>query len=346
MGTLSGTAFFVWHLLERMPAGARVVMGNAMKSAFLTAAVVLMMLSGCDGRSEREVQGYVEGDFVRISLPSSGVVESVRVNRGDRVSKGDLLFTLDSEREASALSMAEAELAVAEAELDNLRASGRSDEIRVLEAEINELKAHLAYASASHRRKRGLSREGGASVDEVDRLQSEEQITRAKIRAAESRLRLAQNSIGRDGEIEAARQTREYRSAAMREAAAKLALRRAVAPADAVVNDVIYRPGETVSAGQTVVELLPPENVKVRFFLSPEQVGWVAAESEVLLQCVGCGEGIEARVSYIAPRASYRPPILYSRNQSEKLVFLVEAIPQSSVERLHPGQPLTVVFPR
>ena len=67
---------------------------------------------------------------------------------------------------------------------------------------------------------------------------------------------------------------------------------------------------------------------------------------EVLLQCVGCGEGIEARVSYIAPRASYRPPILYSRNQSEKLVFLVEAIPQSSVERLHPGQPLTVVFPR
>lgn len=317
-----------------------------MKCAILAAVVIAVLLAGCNGHSDREVQGYVEGDFVRISLPASGVVESVSVKRGDHVARGAVLFTLDSEREQAALDKARSELDVAEAQLSNLQAAVRNDEISALEAEIKELKAQLVYTSTSYRRKFGLSRAGAASIDEVERLRSEEQAIKAKILAAESRLRLGQQSIGRDGEIEAAQKTLKYRLAAVRGAEADLALRQAVAPADAVVNDIIYRPGETVTGGQAVLELLPPQNVKARFFLSPGQIGWVAENPEITLQCEGCGKGVSARVSYVASEASYRPPVLYSRNQSERLVFLTEAVPLNSVELLRPGQPLKVVFPK
>ncbi|WP_022656509.1 HlyD family efflux transporter periplasmic adaptor subunit [uncultured Desulfovibrio sp.] len=315
-----------------------------MKCAVVASAVLVSLLAGCYGRSDAEVQGYVEGDFVRVSLPASGIVETVTVSRGSHVKKGEVLFTLDSNREKAALDKARFELEAARAEVSNLLSAVRNDEIEALQSGIAELKAQLAYTAASYRRKLTLSRSGAASMDEVERLRSEESATRAKIRASESRLHLAQLSIGREGEIEAAQKMLQFRQAAVREAEANLALRHAVAPDDALVSNIIYRPGETVTNGQAVLELLPPQNVKARFFLSPKQVGWVTANPEILLRCENCGEGIAAKVVYVAPEASYRPPILYSRNQSEKLVFMAEAVPHASTELLHPGLPLTVVF--
>lgn len=315
-----------------------------MKCAVIASALIASLLVGCYGRSDAEVQGYVEGDFVRISLPESGIVENVAVTRGSRVKKGDIVFTLDSNRERAALDKARYELEVARAEVSNLLSGERSDEIEALQSGIVELKAQLAYTVASYRRKLNLSRSGAASTDEVERLRSEESATRAKIRASESRLRLAQSSIGRKGEIDAAQSLLQYREAAVREAEANLALRQAVAPADAVVSDVIYRPGETITSGQAVVELLPPGNVKARFFLSSAQVGKTAAQPEIMLQCEGCGKGVPARVSFVASEAAYRPPVLYSRNESGKLAFMVEATPLEYAEPLRPGLPVTGVF--
>lgn len=322
-----------------------VLMGLPLKRTRLAAVLIAAVLAGCHGHPENEVQGYVEGDFVRISLPQSGIVETVTVKRGDAAPHGRVLFTLDSARETAALEKARAELAVAQAELSNLTATERDAEIEAMASEVNELKATLAYTMAAHQRHFKLSRTGATPVDDADRLKSEELAIKAKIQAAESRLQLARQSIGRDDEIQAARKTVSAREAAVREAEANLALRQAVSPADAVVNDVIYRPGETVAAGQAVVELLPPENIKARFYLSAKQVGWAKTDPQITLKCETCGDGIPARVSFVSPEAAYRPPILYSRNQSEKLAFLVEASPQSAAPQLRPGQPVTVVFP-
>ena len=183
---------------------AHLMAENSMKCAVLASAVIASLLTGCYGRSDTEVQGYVEGDFVRVSLPASGIVETLSVSRGSHVKVGEVLFTLDSNREKAALDKARSELEAASAEVSNLLSAERNDEIEALQSGIAELKAQLAYTAASYRRKFNLSRSGAASMDEVERLRSEESATRAKIRASESRLRLAQLSIGREGEIEAA----------------------------------------------------------------------------------------------------------------------------------------------
>jgi HlyD family secretion protein len=116
-----------------------------------------------------------------------------------------------------------------------------------------------------------------------------------------------------------------------------------LAPADALVADTFFRPGEFIAAGQPVVALLPPANIKARFFVPEPELSKVTLGQTVTLQCDGCGAAISARVSFIATRPEYTPPVIYSNEQRSKLVFMVEAQPAAAdAARLRPGQPLDV----
>jgi HlyD family secretion protein len=110
------------------------------------------------------------------------------------------------------------------------------------------------------------------------------------------------------------------------------------------VVDTLYRPGEWVAAGAPVVSLLPPENIKVRFFVPQPLLGAIRVGAEVRVRCDGCAEDLVAVVSFISPEAEYTPPVIYSREMREKLVFLVEASPRDRPTALHPGQPLDVTL--
>jgi prepilin-type N-terminal cleavage/methylation domain-containing protein len=115
------------------------------------------------------------------------------------------------------------------------------------------------------------------------------------------------------------------------------------ASANPIVTDTLYREGEWVPAGSPVVRMLPPKNVKVRFFVPEPQLGAVKVGQAVELACDGCAAKIAATVSFIAPQAEYTPPVIYSRENRSKLVFLVEARPsKDDAVKLHPGQPVDV----
>jgi HlyD family secretion protein len=115
-----------------------------------------------------------------------------------------------------------------------------------------------------------------------------------------------------------------------------------VAPVDAQVADTFFRPGEFVNAGQPVVSLLPPANMKARFYVPEPQLQSIALGGNVTLHCDGCAP-IAARVTFIATKPEYTPPVIYSNEQRAKLVFLVEAKPApADAAKLRPGQPLSV----
>ena len=107
----------------------------------------------------------------------------------------------------------------------------------------------------------------------------------------------------------------------------------------------MYRSGEWVPAGSPVVRMLPPENVKVRFFVPESAVGALASGRPVRIRCDGCAADVAAVVSFVSDQAEYTPPVIYSNEARAKLVFLVEARPQvADAARLHPGQPVQVVL--
>jgi HlyD family secretion protein len=139
--------------------------------------------------------------------------------------------------------------------------------------------------------------------------------------------------------------------AALRQAQANLAWsetrvgrRSAYSPADGTIEQVYFRVGETVSAGKPVVALLPPKNLKMRFFAPEPILPQIKYGGSVAVSCDGCDKGLTAKISFIARSAEYTPPVIYSLDERAKLVYLIEARPDEP-EKFRVGQPVTVTLP-
>ena len=194
------------------------------------------------------------------------------------------------------------------------------------------------------RRQEELIRTGNTPQASLDSARSAVNRDRARVAELAAQLAFAHEG-GREAEIHSAQATVSAAEAALAQAQWKLDERTAKAPKAALVDDILFRPGEALTANQAGVSLLPPDNVTLRMYLSPEQVGRVANGQHLAVSCEGCPPGLSASVHYIAPEASYAPPVIYSRDNRAKLVFLVEAQPDSAADKLRPGQPVSLVLP-
>jgi HlyD family secretion protein len=125
----------------------------------------------------------------------------------------------------------------------------------------------------------------------------------------------------------------------------RLARRSAVSPDDGTIQQVYYRPGETVAPGRPVVSLLPPANLKIRFFAPEALLPTIRYGESVAVSCDGCASGLSARVTFISSSTEYTPPVIYSLDERAKLVFLIEAHPEHP-EKFRVGQPVTVTLPQ
>lgn len=116
-----------------------------------------------------------------------------------------------------------------------------------------------------------------------------------------------------------------------------------VLPVSGMVTEVAYRVGEWVPAGAPIVTVLPPANVKARFFIPQDQLGRIRLGQGASIACDGCAGPLQARITFIAPEAEFTSPLIYSKENRAALVFMVEATPApQQATQLHPGQPLTV----
>lgn len=126
------------------------------------------------------------------------------------------------------------------------------------------------------------------------------------------------------------------------EAAVRLDKSKVNAPQDGTIEEIYFRVGEVVNAGQPVVAILPPGNLKVRFYVAEPVRASIHIDEKVSISCDGCPSGLTAAVSFIAREAEYTPPVIFSREERRKLVYLVEARPIGDTANLTAGQPVTI----
>ena len=141
-------------------------------------------------------------------------------------------------------------------------------------------------------------------------------------------------------DAEAALRTAQAR---LNSAQTRLARRRAASPATGTVQQIYYRPGELVPAGRPVVALLPPGNIKLRFFVPEPALPKIALGDHVTIRCDGCRNDLTARVTFISRSSEFTPPVIYSQEERAKLVYLVEARTETP-EALRVGQPVSVTL--
>lgn len=307
--------------------------------------VLSSLLTGCDRAPSDRAQGYVEGEFVYVASPLAGELESLSVQRGDQVRAGDKLFALEQVAEKTARDEAERKLSQALANLEDAKKGRRPSEIESLEAQLKQAQSALRLSISELARQQGLRAIPGAVVElEVDRARSARDQNQHRVAQLEADLNTAKLGSRAD-QVAAAEAEVRAREAALARAEWDLAQKHQEAPKTGLVFDTLYREGEWVPAGRPVVVLLPPENIKVRAFVSEKRVGAIRVGDGVQVYVDGVPGAFQGRVSYISPRAEYTPPVIYSQESREKLVFMIEAaFDGDTAAGLHPGQPVDVQF--
>ena len=313
-----------------------------MRMGWMLGCAAIALLAGC-GREARDVfQGYAEADFVDVATSEPGQLESLGAAKGNAIAAGAPLFALEAAREAAALRQAQEQLAAAQAQLQDLRQGKRPPEVDVVRAQLEQARAEATRAAAERERDAAQFASGGIAQAQVDRSQAAADASAARVRELERQLEVAQLPARTD-QIAAQEAQAAAAQAAVEQAAWRLGQKTVAAPVAGQVFDVLYQPGEWVAAGRPVVRLLPPGNVKIRFFVPETALGALAVGQALAVRCDGCADGIPAKITYISPEAEYTPPIIYSNETRSKLVFMVEAKPLDGAN-LHPGQPLEVAL--
>jgi HlyD family secretion protein len=220
----------------------------------------------------------------------------------------------------------------------------RQPEIDAIVAQRAQAEASLQQTEAELARQGQLRARGIATGHAYEVARMLRDRDRGRIEELTAQLRVAQMP-GRDDEIRGAQAAASAGRAALAQAEWRLAQKSGEAPAGGLVMDTLYRLGEMVQAGTPVVQLLPPENIKIRFFVPQALVAQIAVGQRVRITCDGCAPVI-ATVRYISPRAEFTPPVIYSREQRARMVFMVEARPIEHPEQLRVGQPVDVALVR
>ncbi len=175
------------------------------------------------------------------------------------------------------------------------------------QANLNQNKATLANAQQSYDRAASLSKTGSGTQAALDSAVSALRVAEAQVVTSETRL---SRRIG-------------------------------YAPIAGTVQQIYFREGETVPAQRPVLSIMPPGNMKVRFYIPEADLPKLAIGDEVRVSCDNCSPDLTARIYFLATSAEYTPPVIYSLDERNKLVYLVQARP-SHPDALRVGQPISV----
>jgi HlyD family secretion protein len=303
-------------------------------------------LGGCSAEPQpAPLQGYVEGEFVLLGAPAAGRLEKLHVQRGQQVAAGERVFDLDDVAEQAAARESAERLKAAAERMANLRGSRRAPEIEASAAQAGQARASRELSELQLAQQEKLFASGFISKAQLDAARTTYERDLARVAELQAQSRLAGESVGRDPEIRAAAAEVAAARAQLAQAEWRLAQRSAPAPAAGLVQDLYFRQGEWVPAGRPVASLLPPPNVKVRFFVPETAVAAIKPGDAISVACDGCGAPIAAQVSFISSQAEYTPPVIYSQGSREKLVYMIEARPApADAARLRPGQPVDVAL--
>jgi HlyD family secretion protein len=294
------------------------------------AALAWFLMRGSE--RQRLLSGYIEGESLFLAAPVAGTVSSITAEEGQRVAAGAQLFTIDPATLSAQGEQARAQLAEARTQIATAAANAQQAEAEATAAAADADKARRDLDRLLSVRRDDPAAVAGKDIDAAN----------AALREANARLNAARQLAGaRRSQIAAARAQENQARGGEREVAIRVGQLAPPSPSPARVEEIFYRPGEWVAANQPVVSLLPDDRVKIRFFVPEQEVASYRPGRNVRFSCDGCAADMTAKINYVSPRPEFTPPVIFSRDSRDRLVFMVEALPARPAN-LMPGLPVDV----
>lgn len=313
------------------------------RTAAPTALLAATLLAACSpsAKAPPPLQGYVEGTYLRIAAEDGGRIVERPVSRGQSVEAGAVLFRLADDEQRASLAQARARVDQATSQLADLRSGKRPEEIAVAEAQLDQAKANRDHSEDEYQRLASLAKTAVVSQVSADTARQQRDVAAARVVEMEKSLAVSRLP-SRPDQIAAAERNLAATQATLALAEAQLAKRTVRAPTAGLVADAYFDRGESVTPGLAVVSLLPASGRTLRFYVPETKVADVRPGGRVSFSCDSCPAGLGAVIAFVATEAEFTPPVIYSKDNREKLVFRVEARPDGQGAALPIGLPVEV----
>jgi HlyD family secretion protein len=286
--------------------------------------------------------GYIEEDYTYAAAPSGGTIESIAVAEGQLVRKGETLFVLESSQQRAQYDAAKARADAAQATLDNLKTGSRQEEIDVTKAALEKAEADLNLAQKNLERSEDLFKRGLIPMAKLDQDKATVKTAQAAVDQLKAQLKV-QELPARDAQQIAAEANLAAAQADAATAKATLENRTVTSPAAGRVERLFFKTGEVAGTGVPVLSISAADALKVEFYVNEGDRPKFELGQQVAVSCDGCATGLTATISHFASDPQFTPPIIYSRDERNRLVFLTEAVMDGANDVL-PGQPVSVAL--
>ena len=287
--------------------------------------------------------GTVEATDAQLGFQATGRIAEIRVREGDVVERGATIALLDRAEMEARREQAEAQIAVAGAQLRDLELGSRKEEVAEARAALDAARDRLADAERDAERSRTLFAGGVVPRENLDKSQLVVEVTKSQLRQAEERLRLLEAGPRRE-RIEAQRAQLAQVEAALKAVDAALANMTVTAPFPGVVTVRHREPGEVVQAGSPVVTLLDIDDRWVRIYVPEDRIGalHLGAPAAITTDTYP-GKRYPGEVTFIATEAEFTPKNVQTQEERVRLVYAVKVrVSDDPGQELKPGMPADV----
>jgi HlyD family secretion protein len=313
------------------------------RRAFITVWLLAAIVQGCGTDDDRRVVGYLESDRVEISAETSEPIVRIAVAEGQAAAKGELLLQQDAAKVEAQRAGAQAVLAQVRARLDELLRGPRAEQIAAARANVAGAAEELEYLRLEYERAKRVYEQRLTSRESLDRAKASLDVARARLEAEEARLqellegttveelRQAENAVS---EVEARLQLLDVEAGRLS----------AFAPADGIVDSILFEPGERPLAGQPMIIFLTGEQPHALVYV-PESIRVsVASGTPARVFVDGLAAPLAGRVRWVSSDAAFTPYFALTERDRGRLSFAAEIDLEGAGRRLPDGVPVEVEF--
>lgn len=286
--------------------------------------------------------GNVDIRTVNLSFRTAGRLESLRVDEGDRVKKGDLLGMLDSEPLMNALAEANANVASAQAQFSLLMAGFRKEEIQQARAAVEQQQATFNYADNFCKRQQRLRLSMVVSANDLENAKSARDQAAANVKSAQQKLSQLLNG-NRPEEIDQAKAALDQAEARAAQARLNLNDAQLYAPSAGVILTRAVEPGTLLAAGSTALSVSLTDPVWVRAYVSERYLHQAVPGSPMEIYTDGRpNKPYHGKIGFVSPTAEFTPKSVETTELRTDLVYRLRVIVTDADEGLRQGMPVTL----
>ncbi len=291
-----------------------------------------------------QLYGNVDIRQVQLAFHSTGRIEKILVQEGDRVKAGQLLASVDPARYQAALDKIQAEVKAQQQVVARLESGSRPQEIAEAKARVRAAQARVSETEVTYNRLKILVKKQGASQQQVDDAEAAYLAAKANLEAARQVLDLAVQGP-RSEDIAAAKASLRAKQAALALARQELADTKIYSPSDGIIRDRIMEPGDMAFPSTPVLTIALTNPLWVRAYVPEPDLGKIRPGMAAAITTDSfVGKTYQGWIGYISPTAEFTPKNVETPALRTRLVYQVRVYACNPQDELRLGMPATVTL--